>query len=190
MFETPSPGFVPNTPTRIWRGMRDDAELQNSWLERLNAIPEVEVCSTCCGHPDGVGMGLGGLKSPTFSFKLRNRNEAEGKAIVRVFRLNPLLMSFANVRVWSDAELDAKDLNELFSECQLTFKSGSAVMEDVVRRNGRTLRRQVPGAPISQIMICIICKIENVPVNAERIARWWDGNIAVLEQFKFKRSKV
>ncbi len=122
--------------------MRVNAELQDSWLERLNAIPEVEICSTCCGQPDGVGMGLGGLKSPTFSFKLRNRDEAEGKAIVRVFRLNPLLMSFANVQVWSDAELDAKDLNELFSECQLTFKSGSVVMEE-----RRAPQRQDPAPP-------------------------------------------
>jgi hypothetical protein len=44
-------------PHPFWKDViRVDAGLPTPWLDRLNALPGVEVRSTCAGHPEGAGV--------------------------------------------------------------------------------------------------------------------------------------
>jgi len=47
--EGPSP-LIPRGTGWLWKGYGIDAELRPEWIERLNALPNVEVVHTCAGH--------------------------------------------------------------------------------------------------------------------------------------------
>ena len=171
----------PTAKTRKWREFEVDAELKDSWLDRLNAIDGIKVCGTCCGHADGVGMGLGGLPVPTVNFDLVDKDEAWAGTVARQLRM---IGCVSDILVWGDAQLTVAELNEMFGMC-VTFRSG-ALVNTVLRCNGEFQVSQAVAGPLDRIVIHVASTLPNVPGNEAKLDEWWEKTISALEALFFK----
>jgi len=83
------PSHTMGAQEKLWKGIPVDVELQDKWLNELNRIPNVEIRSSCQGHPP-IG------ENPSFLI-FRPKDEHRAKLIVNKLSDNKITFCSFNI---------------------------------------------------------------------------------------------
>lgn len=144
-----------------WGGMKVDAELKDSWLDRMNNVPGIDVISSCAGHL-GKGQELGGSEHPGLNFRLYSvRDEATAEKVRAALEREG---TEVETHTWRGPAGN-----------WVTHVNG-------VLRSATFSKEDAEKYPIDHITFSVHSKLSNSPQTGQKkIDDWWEKTLTDLE---------
>lgn len=151
--------------SKLWRGILVDEGLKDTWLSRLNCLPEWNLDSICCGHSyddteeDWNIKNFAGCPTPNFDMYSTHQNAMEVS-----LKIKEVLKSIPDTLVYTRWERP----------------DGGFVY------NGKFIGRR---EEYSKIFVGVDSEIENTKENEAVLDLWWEKVLYELETLLWSLSE-